>query len=64
MPKFTFALENEEWGATEVFASDQEAKLHACAVADELNRNADRPCRVMIFGEDGVLLAVVPPSDE
>jgi hypothetical protein len=44
--------------------NDMAAKRYACQVADEINRNAKHPLPVLIFDQQGTLLAAVRPIEE
>ena len=65
MPRYAFALDGPRIpGDVEQFPTDSAAKRHACVVADEINRNATSKRRVLVFDDDGELLAVVAPVEE
>ncbi len=65
MPRYRFKLEgSSSAAASEVFPTDQAAKLHACTVSDELSRNAWCPFRVLVLDQYGTLLAAVSPIQE
>jgi len=48
----------------EIHPDDAAAKRHACAVVDEINRNVKNRLRVLVWDDDGELLAAVSPMDE
>lgn len=65
MPRYQFALGDSPMrAAAEIHASDAAAKRHACMIADEINRNAMSACRVLVWDDDGELLAAVRPMDD
>jgi hypothetical protein len=65
MPRYLFTLDAPELpGTMEEFPDDKAAKLQACVIADEINRNAQSRSRVFVLDEDGELVAAVSPMDE
>ena len=65
MPRYLFRREGVSGrGVAEEFPDDRAAKAHACVVADEINRNAERPTRVLVLDEDGTLVAAVAPTPQ
>ena len=65
VPRYQFTLGASPMRATvEIHPDDAAAKRHACAVVDEINRNVKNRLRVLVWDDDGELLAAVSPMDE
>ena len=65
MPRYQFALgDGPMRAAAEIHCDDAAAKRHACIVVDEINHNAKSRLRVLVWDDDGELLAAVRPVDD
>jgi hypothetical protein len=65
LPRYLFKLAAPlSRAAAEDLPDDAAAKLHACRIADEINRHGKRQTRVLVQDDEGNLLAVVSPIEE
>ena len=65
MPRYQFALSVSPMRTVaEVHSNDAAAKRHACNVVDEVNRNAKSCLRVLLWDNEGDLLAAVSSIGE
>jgi len=65
VPRYQFTLGDSPMRATvEILSDDAAAKRYACIVVDEINRNVTSPSRVLVWDNDGELLAAVRPMEE